>query len=134
MRPRYMKSRDIGGRRKSLRVHPEVVGAVWSAGFSPLRRREVQRVGEFQATIAVPMAKRRERRAPSPTTRGCTESLRAHLVTPTRNLPALSARIEERARRVQQSATNSLGPVAAVPSPPEPPGRASGRGERGRSK
>src|SRR5262245_26437207 len=51
----------------SPRSIPKFVGAVWSAGFSPLRRREVQRAGEFQARIAVPTAKRRERRAPSPT-------------------------------------------------------------------
>src|SRR5262245_61349172 len=64
-------------RAPSPPAHPEVLRAVWSAGFSPLHRREVQRVGEFQVTIAVPTAKRRERRAPSPTTRGCTASLLA---------------------------------------------------------
>jgi hypothetical protein len=55
-----------------LPVHPEVVGAVGSAGLSPLYGPEGQRAGKFRLPLALREAKRRERRAPSSTNWGCT--------------------------------------------------------------
>src|SRR5262245_37423639 len=62
---------NTGMRPRAPAMHPEFVDAVWGAGFSPLGRCEVQRAGDLRGTVAMTKAKRRERRAPSLTTRGC---------------------------------------------------------------
>ena len=53
-------------------VHPEVVGIPRGAGFSPLRLSGTERRGIFPTGAGVWTLKRRERRAPLPTTAGCT--------------------------------------------------------------
>ena len=62
----------LAGKRMALLqpVHPEIVG--WSAGFSPLRRRNEGEILKFPDRSAVLKLKRRKRHAPLPTTSGCT--------------------------------------------------------------